>query len=124
MLKSLKNLVIHLLTNKIIYSRQKVDVAQNFIAALRTQGFECHVGNTRWDIPMALRAADIMPNIDCFILGSNNQDAEKILSWAKERGRLVKCFAHNIPPFFKQMGDCIEISEDLLFESKKELPCV
>lgn len=104
----------HTLTFKIIYSRQKVDVAQNFIAALRSQGFEIHLGKTRWDIPMALRAADIVPNVDCLILGSNNEDSGNILAWAKERGKIVKCFAHNIPLHFKQMGDCIEISEDLL----------
>lgn len=109
----------HTLTYKVIYSKQKVDVAKNFIIALENQGFEIHFGNTKWDIPMTLRAADMVPNIDCLILGSNNLDAGKILYWAKERGKLVKCFAHNIHPALRQIGECIEITENLLSPPKE-----
>lgn len=108
----------HTLTYKIMYSGQKTEVSENFITALEMLGFECHFGNCQWDIAMALRAADIMPNIDCFVLGSNNEGAGRMLFWAKEHGKIVKCFAHNIPAYYRQMGDCLEISEDLLSPKK------
>lgn len=104
----------HTLTYKIAYSRQEPKQVRPFLAMLQANGFECHFADTEWQIAMALRAADIVQNVDCFVLGSNNHETGRILHWAKEKGRLTKCFAVNIPPFFAQFAECVEVREDVL----------
>lgn len=104
----------HTLTYKICYSRQEPKQVRPFLTMLQAQGFECYFGNVEWQVAMALRAADIVQNVDCFVLGSNNHETGRILAWAKEKGRLTKCFAVNILPFFAQFADCVEIREDVL----------
>ena len=106
----------HVLTYKIAYSRQRADEAPGFVSLLKANGFETHFSNTQWSVAMALRTADIVANIDCLVLGTNYQEAGRILAWAKERGKLTKCFAANIAPFFKQLCDCVEIPEEILSE--------
>lgn len=109
----------HLLTFKVAYSRQRMDNVPGFISLLKGCGFELHFGNQHWTTAIALRAADIVPNVDCLILGTNNPDSGRILTWAKEKGKLTKCFASNIPPFFKQFAECIEIPPEILSEAIK-----
>lgn len=104
----------HLLNYKIAYSHQKSNEALSFINLLRNNQFECHFGNTSWAIAMALRAADILPNIDCLVLGTNDPEYGRILGYAKDKGKIAKCLACDIPPFFRQFSQCTEITNDLL----------
>jgi hypothetical protein len=107
----------HTLTYKIAYGRQKPEDVSGFVDLLRNLGFEVNFGNQQWTTAMALRVADITPNIDCLVLGANFHDAGRMLAWAKERGKLTKCFASDIPPFFKQYAECIEIPPEILSEA-------
>jgi len=107
----------HILIHKIAYSRQKPEDAQSFLSILKNNGFECHFGNTQWNVAMALRAADVVPNVDCLVLGSAYHETGRILSWAKEKGKITKCYAVDIPAFFRQFAECIEIGEDVLSEA-------
>lgn len=104
----------HTMTYKVAYSKQKSEDAPTFVSLLRGIGFETHFGNTPWNIAMALRAADIVPNVDCLVIGSHERETGRILSWAKEKGKLTCCFASGIPEFFNQFARCIEITEELL----------
>ena len=104
----------HTLVYKIAYSRQEADAVPGFVALLKNNGFETNFGNKHWGTAMALRAADIVPNVDCFVLGTNFPDASRILQWAKEKGKITKCFALSIPPFFKQFAECLEIPPEIL----------
>lgn len=112
-IKALEN-TGHIITYRFAYSKQKESECPAFLTMLRNNKFECHFGNTSWSIPMALRVADVINNIDALVLGSNIIDLGRILAWAKEHGKITKCFALNIPTFFKQFADCIEIDEGLL----------
>jgi uncharacterized LabA/DUF88 family protein len=104
----------HTLTYKIAYSRQEPKRVRSFLTMLEANGFECHFGDTKWEVAMALRAADVVPNVDCVVLGSNDYEMGRILKWSKEKGRLAKCFAVNIPTFFNQFAECVEIEEGVL----------
>lgn len=104
----------HTLTYKIAFSPQQPDKAQGFITLLKSHGFEIYYGKQNYALDMGLRCADIVPNIDSLVIGSNTKETATILSWAKEKGKITKCFACNIPPFFKEFATCIEIPENLL----------
>lgn len=104
----------HTLVTKVAYTRQNREDIVNFATMLRNEGWEVHFGNTTWAIAMALRAAEMMPNIDSFVLGTNFEEAGRILKYARDQGKLTRSFACNIPGFFKQLGDCTEISEEIL----------
>jgi hypothetical protein len=104
----------HTLIYKIGYSPQKPDLAMGFIQLLRAIGFDIYFGKELFGVDMALKAADIVPNIDCLILGSNAAGAATILSWAKNKGKITKCFASLIPSNFKEVGTCIEIPESMV----------
>lgn len=101
----------HILIHKVAYSPQKPERAIGFIDLLKATGFEVYFGRPHFGVHMALKAADIALNVDCLVVGSNTPDAEMILSWAKTRGKITKCFACNIPSYFKQFAQCIEIAE-------------
>lgn len=104
----------HILVHKIAYCRKAREKSADFMTMLSYNGFECHFGSPNWAVAMALRAADVVPNVDCLILGSNNPESGRILAWAKERGRMPKCFAVDIPPFFNQFAECVEVDESVL----------
>lgn len=114
-LESLGLTIVH----KIAYGQQVSENTVSFVTMLRNEGWEVHFGNTSWAIAMALRAADIAPNLDCFVLGTNFDQAGRILEWMKGKGKLTKCFACDIPQFFRQIAECVEIQESLLSEPVK-----
>lgn len=109
----------HTLIYKVAYSiiESKKQESPGFLALLKGNGFETHFGRTSWSIAMALRAADIVPNVDCLILGSSNPALGRILSWAKERGKLTKCVSANIPTFFNQFCECREVPREILTDA-------
>lgn len=104
----------HEMIHKVAYTRQKPKDMIGFATMLRNEGWELHCGNTSWAIAMALRAADMMPQVEAFVLGTNFDEAGRILQWAKTQGKHTKCFAANIPKFFKQVAECVEIPESIL----------
>lgn len=104
----------HEIIHKVAYTRQKPKDMIGFATMLRNEGWELHCGNTSWAIAMALRAADMMPQVDSFVLGTNFDEAGRILQWMKDKGKGTKCFAANIPRFFKQVAECVEIPECIL----------
>ncbi len=104
----------HEIIHKVAYTRQKPKDMIGFATMLRNEGWELHCGNTSWAIAMALRAADMMPQIEAFVIGTNFDEAGRILQWAKSQGKHTKCFAANIPKFFKQVAECVEIPECIL----------
>lgn len=104
----------HTLVHKVAYTRQNREDIIGFATMLRNEGWEVHFGNTSWAIAMALRAAEMMDNIDAFVLGTNFEEAGRILKFARDRGKLTRCFAAGVPGFFKQIAECTEIPENLL----------
>lgn len=104
----------HTVTYRFAYSKQREEDCATFVTVLQSQRFECHFGNTPWGIPMALRIADIVANVDSVVLGSNVPELGRILAWAKERGKLTKCFAVGVPAFFSQFAECVEVGEEIL----------
>lgn len=110
----------HLLTFKIAYSRQSPSSAQNFAHLLNCHGFETHFGQNPWSIAMALRAAQILPHVDAFVLGSAEPEMLRLLKYARELGKITRCFAVNIPEGFDQFCQCNEVPESLLDEATKK----
>lgn len=104
----------HTLVHKIAYSRQKENRASQFTSLLKAKGFELHFGSPQLLVSMALRTADIINNVDCFVLGSNHQEAGRILEWVRDKGKVTKCFACRIPSNFAQYAELMEIDEGLL----------
>lgn len=102
------------IVHKIAYNRQPAEQAVGFATMLRNEGWEVHFGSTSWAIAMALRAADIAPNVDAFVLGTNFEEAGRILGWMRNRGKITRCFACNIPDFFRELAECTEIPEAIL----------
>ena len=107
----------HTLVYKIAYSKQRPENCQSFITMLTNIGFECYFDDINWSIAMALRTTEIVTNVDCFVLGSNNFEHGRLLAYAKDKGKITKCFALNVPPLFKRYAECLEIGEDLLSET-------
>jgi hypothetical protein len=104
----------HLLTFKIAYSRQTVRQVGAFHTLLQTNGFETHFAQTHWNVSMALRVAEMVPSIECLVLGTANTEMGRVLEWARKQGKLTKCYAVNIPHHFKQFADCMEVEEGAL----------
>lgn len=104
----------HILTYKIAYSRQTPRQVGPFMTLLKTNGFETHFAATLWNVSMALRVAEMVPSIDCLVLGTANSEMGKVLEWARKQGKLTKCFALNIPKHFKQFAECMEVPEGAL----------
>jgi len=102
----------HLLTYKIAYA--KPESSDGFVQLLHNLGFETHFWKGPYSVAMALRVADIVPNVDSLILGTNSSEATRIFQWAKSKGKITKCFAADIPPFFRQSAECIEIPPEIL----------
>jgi hypothetical protein len=106
----------HMLTYKIAYSRQTPRQVGPFLSMLKANGFETHFAATQWNVSMALRVAEMIPNIDCLVLGTANAEMSRALEWARRQGKLTKCFAVNIPKHFKQFAECMEVTEEMLYE--------
>lgn len=104
----------HMLTFKIAYSRQAARQVGAFHTLLQTNGFETHFLQTHWNVSMALRVAEMIPSIDCLVLGTANTEMGRVLEWARKQGKLTKCFALNIPKHFKQFAECVEVPEEAL----------
>lgn len=104
----------HTLTFKIVYSRQSADAAQSFTHMLNCNGFETHFGTGPWPVAMALRASEIISQVDCLVIGSNNQELHPILQFARKAGKVTKCFACEIQPATRKFAEVIEIPENLL----------
>lgn len=102
------------LIHKVAYSRQPADSAVGFTTMLLNEGWEVHFGSTSFAIAMALRATEIAPSVGCFVLGTNFDEAGRILKWMKERGKITRCVACDIPEFFSKFSECTEITEALL----------
>lgn len=114
----------HLLTFKIAYSRQAPGTAQNFAHLLSCHGFETHFGQNSWSIAIALRAAQILPNVDAFVLGSVEPEMVRLLKYARDLGKITKCFAINIPIAFAEVSECAEIPESVLDDTTKKAKSV
>lgn len=110
----------HFLTFKIAYSRQAPGAAQNFAHLLNCHGFETHFGQNSWSIAIALRAAQILPNVDAFVLGTVEPEMIRLLKYARDLGKITRCFAVNIPIAFAQVSECIEIPESVLDDTAKK----
>ena len=102
------------LTYKLAYSKQRMERSPGFATVLQKYGFRIFDGNFHWHISMALHLAEMIPNIDCFILGSSILDLGELLDWSKNKGIITKCFSVGIPEHFHQFGECIEIDKTLL----------
>lgn len=109
----------HTLTYKVAYNtiESENQESHGFLSLLKANRFEVHFGKTNWSIAMALRTADIVPNVDCFILGSSNPSLGRLLSWARNQGKITKCVAANIPTFFNQFCETIEVPREILSEA-------
>lgn len=110
----------HTLTYKIAFSRQKPAQARAFCTLLQETGFELFFGETQIYTAMALKVADVVPTIDSLVIGSNYEEAGRILHWAKNKGKLTKCYGVKLPPRFRQFSTCMEIEEDILDEAREE----
>jgi hypothetical protein len=98
----------------VAYGKQKMDDVKSFANLLKANRFELHFGNTPWNIAMALKAAEILPNVDAIVLGTAYNEAGRILNYAADKGKIATCFAANVPGFFRQFCRIEEITEDLL----------
>ncbi len=110
----------HLLTFKVAYSRQAPGAAQNFAHLLNCHGFETYFGQNSWSVAIALRAAQILPNVDAFVLGSAELEMARLFKYARDMGKITKCFAVNIPIQFETVCQCIEVPESVLDDTAKK----
>jgi hypothetical protein len=104
----------HDLAFKVAYSRQSANSAQSFTHMLNCHGFETHFGTGPWLVPMTLRAAEIIPEVNCLIIGSNDEQFCPVFAYARKAGRKTKCFAVTIPAGMKKHAECIEVPESLM----------
>ncbi len=104
----------HTLIYKIAYSNQSPEQGAGFVETLLAHGFEIYYEPRDWSIAMALRLAEILPNIESFVLGSAEFEEGRMLKFAKEHGKITRCFATNIPMMFRPYAECIEIGKELL----------
>ncbi len=104
----------HDLAFKIAYSRQSPNSAQSFTHMLNCNGFETHFGTGPWIVPMAIRATEVIHDVDCLILGSNDEQLCPLLAHARKTGKKTKCFAVTIPAGIKKHAECIEVPESLM----------
>ena len=104
--------------HKVVYTKQPEHEIRAFAAALREHQWEVHCGGGSWSVAIALRAANMAPQIDHFILGTNFTEGFRVLQWMKNQGKSTTCCAIDIPLTFKAYADCIEIHEDLLENHK------
>ncbi len=110
----------HSLVYKAAYSKQPPDRVQSFSHMLNCNGYETHFGQKPWHVAMALRATEMLPHVDCFILGSNADEMGRVLKFAKNLAKITRCIAVNIPPHFAEFAECIEVPEVLLSEARPQ----
>ncbi len=104
----------HTLMYKVAYSRQAPRQVGGFLSMLKDNGFETNFAANHWNVSMALRAAEMVPNIDCLVIGSSHPEMGRILEWTRKHGKLTKCFSVNIPKYFRQWAETIEVTEGML----------
>lgn len=104
----------HVLTFKIVYSRQSANSAQSFTHMLHCNGFETHFGTGPWPVDMALRAAEVLPSVDSLVIGSNSKDLHPIFKFARKEGKLTKCFAVEIPVDTRRYAETLEVPPSIL----------
>lgn len=104
----------HVFTAKVAFNRQPDRVCGKYMHMLACHGFETHVFCRHVMLPMALRLADLYQNADCVVIGSNLADVMILFRWLKDKGKLTKCCAVDIPLTFKQVCEVTEIEEDIL----------
>jgi hypothetical protein len=104
----------HTLTFKIAYNRQPANSCAAFMGMLEQNGFECVFGCQQAAVAIALKVADMVSHVDSLVIGSNFDEMGRVFRWAKDKGKITKCFAVNIPSAFKYVAECVEVHEGLL----------
>ena len=108
----------HTLVSKVAYSNQHADDAHRFVGLLKVHGIETFFDNTDWSIAIALKVAELCDIVDSIIICTSNIQMWRLMHYAKTRGKIVKCMSVNIPHWFKQYGQCLELSSEVI-ELKK-----
>lgn len=88
--------------------------AKGFINLLKTLGFETHAAEVLWNVEMALRCAELIPTVDCLVLGTNYNEHGRILRYAKEKGKFTYCVGTNFPKDFRNVAELFTIDESLI----------
>lgn len=104
----------HNLAFKIAYSRQSAVGAQNFTHMLNCHGFETHFGKGPWLVPIVLRTTELLRDIDCLVIGSNDEQLYSLFDYARKAGKKTKCFAVTIPTDMKKHAECFEVPESMM----------